>query len=88
MLLATLYENYQSMDFDLDIALESPSVLCDDAKEALEWAEATIKEGRDPETEWEWTMNAESGIHIFHTECNEYGTPEDSWLVLKEIQKL
>ena len=88
MKLATLYEAYSSMDFDLDIATESKVVLCDTHEQAVAWAESEIKEGRDPETKWEWAHTPEAGISILATECNEYGTEEESWLVVRDIKKI
>lgn len=94
MKLATLYESYSSMDFDLDVATESKSVLCETYDEAVAWAEAEMREGRDPGITWEWQHNDDDvlqGGHfvgIFATECNEYGTPEESFLCVKDIKKL
>jgi len=89
MKLATLYEGYSSMDFDLDVATEARSVLCDNYDEAIRWAEATVKEGRDPEVKWEWANTLETtGVAILSTECNEYGSEEESFLFVKDIVKI
>jgi hypothetical protein len=82
-LLATLYPNYDPTDFDLEISMETPKRLVITFADAIRWAEAELKEGRDESTKWE-RHDSESGRWVeWNTECNEHGATE-SWILAVE----
>ena len=94
MKLATLFQHYTAMDFDLDIAMEAEKHLCSTAEQAIEWAKATILEGRSGDTNWtestfdDGVMQGRSLVFQMSTECNEYGQEEENLLFVQDIKAL
>lgn len=84
MLLATLFPAYNALEFDIEIATESPIRLVKTVEEAMEWAEAEIREGRDPDLEVVLEENA-GGFVSWIIPRNEDGSVEEWLLHVREI---
>lgn len=90
-LLATLFPDYESMDFDLECAVETPLRLVITFEQAVEWANAELREGRDDSIKWEYeeyddgVLQGGNRVGRWTTECNEDGTSEEWLLFVRDV---
>ena len=86
-LLATLYPAFNSTDFDLEAASETPKRLVITFADAIRWAESEMKEGRGEPIEWVRNHDIyENGNWVsWTTDCNEHNATEEWILTVQDV---
>jgi hypothetical protein len=88
--LATIHENYIAGYFNFEIAVMARKKVVASYEDAVAWAEAEMKEGRDAKTEWartEWPAPTNNTrVTSWNTPCNEEGYEEEWIMVVEDVE--